>query len=83
MAARQAQVVATNIQAHLAGTAEYTDYNPAPPVMILPLGPTGGAGQLPNRDDIATAEFISQVKGRDTMIDRYAQLLNVPAALLR
>lgn len=30
---------------------------------------------------IATAEFVSQVKGRDMMIDRYAQLLNAhPAA---
>lgn len=76
VAARQAQVVAANIQAHLAGTAERADYNPAPPALILPLGPTGGAGQLPNRDDIATAEFVSQVKGRDMMIDRYAKLLN-------
>jgi hypothetical protein len=47
-------------------------------VIILPLGPAGGAGQLPNREDIATAEFISRVKGQDMMIDRYAQLLIAP-----
>lgn len=80
VAARQAVVVATNIQAQLAGTAERTAYTPAPPVIILPLGPTGGAGQLPNRDDIASAELVSEIKGRDMMIDRYAQLLNAPLA---
>jgi apoptosis-inducing factor 2 len=80
VAARQAQVVAANIQAQLAGTAERTTYTPAPPVIILPLGPTGGAGQLPNQDDIATAEFVSQVKGRDMMIERYAELLNAQTA---
>jgi hypothetical protein len=63
VAARQAQIVAANIQAQLAANAERTTYTPAPPVIILPLGPTGGAGQLPNQDDIATAEFVSQVKG--------------------
>lgn len=76
VAGRQAHVVATNIQAHLAGIAERTAYTPAPPAVILPLGPTRGSGQLPNQDDIATAEFVSQVKGRDMMVDRYAQLLN-------
>ena len=63
VAARHAQIVAANIQAQLAANAERTTYTPAPPVIILPLGPTGGAGQLPNQDDIATVEFVSQVKG--------------------
>ena len=81
VAARQAGVVAANVRAQLAGSPERTTYTPAPPAMILPLGPNGGAGQLPNRDDIATAAFVSEVKGRDMMIDRYAQLLNAdPAA---
>ena len=80
VAGRQAQVVAANIQAQLAGSDQRTAYTPGPPVIILPLGPTGGAGQLPNRDDIATPEFVSQVKGRDMMIDRYADLLNAHRA---
>jgi apoptosis-inducing factor 2 len=78
VAGRQAQVVAANIQAQIAGTQERTTYTPGPPVIILPLGPAGGAGQLPNRDDIATAEFVAKVKGRDMMVDRYADLLNTP-----
>ena len=80
VAGRQATVVAGNIRAQLAGTGERTVYSPGPPVMILPLGPSGGAGQLPNRDDIATAEVISEIKGREMMVDRYATLLNVQAA---
>jgi NADH dehydrogenase FAD-containing subunit len=76
VASRQAQVVAANIQAQLSGADERTTYTPGPPVIILPLGPTGGAGQLPNHDDIITAEQISTIKGRDMMIDRYVALLN-------
>jgi NADH dehydrogenase FAD-containing subunit len=83
VAGRQAEVVATNIKAQIAGTDKRTAYTPAPPVIILPLGPTGGAGQLPNQDDIATAEFVSQVKGQDMMIDRYAQLLTAHSAVPR
>jgi apoptosis-inducing factor 2 len=80
VAGRQAQVVAANIQAQLAGTDERSTYIPGPPVIILPLGPTGGAGQVPNHDDIVTADFVSEVKGRDMMIDRYADLLNTRPA---
>jgi len=80
VAGRQGVVVASNIQAQIAGTDERTAYTPGPPVIILPLGPTGGAGQLPNRDDIATAELVSEVKGRDMMIDRYAELFNARTA---
>ena len=42
-----------------------------------PLGPAGGASQLPGQDEIGTAELTSQIKGRDMMIDRYADLLHV------
>ena len=80
VAGRQAHVVAANIQAQLAGSDDLTTYTPGPPVIVLPLGPTGGAGQLPNRDGIVTAEFVSKVKGRDLMIDRYAELLNIRKA---
>ena len=80
VAGRQAVVVAANIRAQLAGSDERAVYSPGPPVIILPLGPTGGAGQLPNRDDIVTAALISDIKGRDMMVDRYVELLNVHPA---
>jgi hypothetical protein len=41
------------------------------------LGPAGGAGQVPGRDDIMDAQSVSQIKGRDLMIGRYHQILGV------
>jgi NADH dehydrogenase FAD-containing subunit len=82
VAARQADIVATNIKASITG-GELVTYTPRPPAIILPLGPTGGAGQLPDHDGIATADLVAQVKGRDMMIDRYAQLLNAAAQVPR
>jgi NADH dehydrogenase FAD-containing subunit len=83
VAGRQAGVVATNLRAQLTGIDERAAYTPSPPAIILPLGPTGGAGQLPTQDDIATAEFVSQIKGQDMMIDRYIGLLNTQTAVPR
>jgi hypothetical protein len=76
----------TTIQARFASIGPARDPRPctlSPPAIMLPVGPTGGAGQLPTQDDIATAEFVSQVKGQDTMIDRYLQLLNAQTAVSR
>jgi apoptosis-inducing factor 2 len=75
-ARRQAEVVAANIRA-LVGGGALVAYEPGPPVLVVPLGPTGGAAQLPGRDDIAGPEFVAQVKGRDLMVDRYAEILGV------
>jgi NADH dehydrogenase FAD-containing subunit len=77
VAARQAPVVAANIKAQISGSEERATYTPGPPVIVLPLGPAGGASQLPGQDEIGTAELTSQIKGRDMMIDRYADLLHV------
>jgi hypothetical protein len=35
------------------------------------------SSHLPSQEDIATAELTAQTKGRDMMIDRYADLLHV------
>jgi NADH dehydrogenase FAD-containing subunit len=77
IAGNQAKIVAANIRAQLAGTTERRTYTPAPPVIILPLGPSGGSGQLPG-GEIASTELISRIKGQDMMITRYAELLNIP-----
>jgi NADH dehydrogenase FAD-containing subunit len=77
VAGRQADVVARNISAQLAGSAERVDYTPGATSIILPLGPAGGAGQVPGRDDIMDAQSVSQLKGRDLLIGRYHQLLGV------
>jgi apoptosis-inducing factor 2 len=74
-AARQAEVVAANIKAQLTGS-EPAEYTAGPPSIVLPLGPTGGAGQRADTTELLTSEQVAQIKGRDMMIDRFAQLLN-------
>jgi NADH dehydrogenase FAD-containing subunit len=77
IAASQAKTAAANIRSWLAGSAERVSYTPAPPVIILPLGPAGGSGQLPD-GEIASTELISRIKGQDMMTGRYAEILNLP-----
>ncbi|WP_035743349.1 FAD-dependent oxidoreductase [Arthrobacter sp. MA-N2] len=76
VAGREAVVVAKNIQAQLDGSAGLDAYTPSRPVIILPLGPSGGSGQLPD-GEIASPEMISQIKGQHMMIDRFVEMLNL------
>ncbi|HKU31997.1 MAG TPA: FAD-dependent oxidoreductase [Arthrobacter sp.] len=76
VAGRQAAVVATNIQAQINGSGELAEWSPSRPVIILPLGPRGGSGQLPD-GEIASSEAISRIKGQDMMVDRYVEMLNL------
>jgi hypothetical protein len=71
---RQAEVVAANILA-LADGGELATYEPMGPTMIVPIvpiGPYGGAGQLPGRDELMSADAVSQAKGRALRTDYYA-----------
>jgi NADH dehydrogenase FAD-containing subunit len=79
VAGRQAEVVIANITAQLAGEDPPAEYVPGPPALILPLGPERGAGQVPGRDEILEREFVANIKGRDMMVGRYVELLNLPA----
>jgi hypothetical protein len=79
IAGRQAQLVAGNIRALISGDGDLTPYQSSPPVIIVPIGPDGGSGQLPGSDDLATPERVAQAKGRDMMIDRFTELLGVTA----
>jgi len=45
--------------------------------IALPIGPTGGAGQFPGQDEIAGRETISEVKGRDLMVDQFGEVLGL------
>jgi NADH dehydrogenase FAD-containing subunit len=76
VAGREAAVVAKNIQAQINGSAELAAYPLSRPVIILPLGPAGGSGQLPD-GEIASPELISKIKGQHMMIDRYVEMLNL------
>jgi NADH dehydrogenase FAD-containing subunit len=80
-AGRQAEVVVANIRALIGGQgAELSRYEPAPAGIVVPIGPEGGSGQRPGSADLLPAEVVAQVKGRDMMVDRFAEMLGVPAA---
>ena len=86
-AGRQAAVVAGNIRALIeAGSgaaggagAELSEYEPAPPGIVVPIGPEGGSGQRPDSEDLLPAEMVAQLKGRDMMVGRFAELFGVLA----
>jgi NADH dehydrogenase FAD-containing subunit len=61
-AGRQAAVVAANIRALIDG-GELERYEPSPPAIVVPLGPRGGASELPGQDEIAGAERTAEIKG--------------------
>jgi NADH dehydrogenase FAD-containing subunit len=54
-------------------------YEPSPPGIVVPIGPEGGSGQRPDSDDLLPPEVVAQVKGRDMMVARFAEMLGVPA----
>lgn len=76
-AGRHAEVIAANIQALISGAGELTVYQPLPPVILVPLGPGGGAAQLPGADGIAGPDVVARIKGQDLFTSRYAELLGV------
>jgi len=79
IAGRQAQVVAANIRALIAGDTSLTEYEPSAPGIVVPIGPEGGSGQRPDTAELVAPELVAQLKGRDMMVDRFAELFK-PAA---
>ena len=75
-ASRQAEVVVANIRALAAGS-ELKDYEPPPPAIVIPLGPAGGASELPGQDEIAGAEQTAAIKGSHLFIERYRELFGL------
>jgi apoptosis-inducing factor 2 len=78
-AGRQAEVVAANIRALVEG-GELTAYEPSPPAIVIPLGPSGGASQLPSQDDIAGAETTAAIKGEHMFVDAYRERFGLTEA---
>jgi NADH dehydrogenase FAD-containing subunit len=79
LAGNQAQLLARNIRAMITGEGEPVAYRRGPTVIAIPLGPEGGAGQLPGIDGIAGPEVIAEVKGRAMTLDHLAALFDAPA----
>jgi NADH dehydrogenase FAD-containing subunit len=79
MAGAQAELLAANLRAQLTGEGERTAYAAWPPVIAVPLGPEGGAGQLPGQDGIAGPELVAELKGREMLVERNAALFDAGA----
>ncbi|GAA3204323.1 NAD(P)/FAD-dependent oxidoreductase [Nonomuraea roseoviolacea] len=75
-AMQHAEVVARNILAQLNGERPTATYRPLPhPMILLPLGPRGGVGQLPTPDGpaVVPAETVSAYKGADLFTGRFTE----------
>jgi NADH dehydrogenase FAD-containing subunit len=80
MAGMQATLVAQNILKLVNGEHDLAAYEPYGTAIVVPIGPEGGSGQLPGQDELASREMVASVKGRDLMVDRFAELFNAPAS---
>lgn len=78
-AMQHAEVIAQNITAQLKGEQPSATYVPKPdPMILLPLGPRGGVGQLPMPETTAVgAETVSQYKGADLFTGRFAEQFGI------
>jgi NADH dehydrogenase FAD-containing subunit len=76
-ARHQAETVAANINALAQGRSDLAPYASMGVAIAVPIGPTGGAGQFPGQDQIVGSETISQVKGRDMMVDQFGELFGL------
>ena len=79
-AGSHADSVSANIR-RLAGSnnkGALKEYVPHPSnIMIVPVGPSGGAGQLPLLGGIVVGRFLTRMlKGRSLMVERYWKTLN-------
>jgi len=81
MAGMQAALVAQNITQLVNGDHDLAAYEPYGTAIVVPIGPEGGSGQLPGQDELASREMVASVKGRDLMVDRYAELFNAPTSV--
>jgi NADH dehydrogenase FAD-containing subunit len=79
-ARRQAETVAANITALISGSGALVDYQSMGPAIAVPIGPEGGAGQFPGQDEIVGPQVIADVKGRDMMVEPFAELFGLAVA---
>jgi apoptosis-inducing factor 2 len=77
IAGRQAQLVAANIRALITGEGELAAYESMGTAIFVTVGPDGGSGQRPDSDELVAAELVSQLKGRDMLVERYGELFGL------
>jgi len=76
---QHAATVAANVSALIRGE-ELTAHEAGSPLILVPLGPEGGAGQSPESDSILGPDQVSEMKGRGLMIENVAESLGATGA---
>ncbi|WP_433315299.1 NAD(P)/FAD-dependent oxidoreductase [Micromonospora sp. CA-269861] len=82
-ALRHAEVVVQNITAQLRGEQATATYQPMPdPMILLPLGPRHGVGQMPTPDGpaVVPAATVAEYKGVDLFTGRFTAQFGPTAA---
>lgn len=75
-----AHVVARNIRSVIAGEEPTAVYRPEPEMVVVPLGPDGGASQIMRRDGsrvVLDADETSRIKGQDLMVGPMKDILGI------
>ena len=75
LAQAHGEVVAANIRAQLTG-GDLTVHEPAPDMLVLPLGPKGGAGYGIDFGMLDAAQTAG-IKGGDLFVGYYREVLNL------
>jgi NADH dehydrogenase FAD-containing subunit len=79
-AGNQAAIVAENINALAQGRSDLADYQSRGIGIVVPIGPTGGAGQFPGQDDVVGRETVAELKGRHMGVARLAEVFGLAVA---
>ncbi|GAA1858425.1 NAD(P)/FAD-dependent oxidoreductase [Asanoa iriomotensis] len=75
-ASRQGALVAANIKAAITGDGEVQAYDPGPAMIVVPLGPEGGATQLPT--GVGGPEEAAAIKGGSMLVEMYSVHFDAP-----
>ncbi|MEV1000613.1 FAD-dependent oxidoreductase [Nonomuraea sp. NPDC050202] len=67
-AGQQGELLAANLRAQITGEGDMVAYERRPALILVPLGPDGGAGQLPGQGVIG-AEATAEIKGRAMLVE--------------
>jgi NADH dehydrogenase FAD-containing subunit len=79
LAGFQADFLAANLTALITGEGALGHYQINPPMIAVPLGPEGGAGQFPGFDGVVPPEVVADVKGRAMLVDKHLEHFDAPA----
>ncbi|MFC4113339.1 NAD(P)/FAD-dependent oxidoreductase [Nonomuraea zeae] len=79
-AGMQGELLAGNLRAVITGEGEPVAYERQPAMIVVPLGPEGGAGQLPGHEGVVGAAAIAEIKGRSLLLERTESIFDAPDA---